>query len=88
MTSPVTDAAPLVAYIASIVGVGANGTLTDDHRAALLAHCERKIEVHRAIRITCAARGASASDDSVAKTSNALLSVAVTNSPHNIGYGP
>jgi len=48
----VTEAEPLVAYIASMVAVGSSGLLTDERRAALLAYCQREIADHGAIRIT------------------------------------
>ncbi len=48
----VTEAEPLVAYIASMVAVGPSGLLTDERRADLLAYCQREIAEHGAIRIT------------------------------------
>ena len=48
----VTEAGPLVAYIASMVAVGSSGALTDERRADLLAYCQREIADHGAIRIT------------------------------------
>ena len=48
----VTEAEPLVAYIASMVAIGPSGVLTDERRANLLAYCQREIADHGAIRIT------------------------------------
>lgn len=48
----ITEAEPAVAYIASMVTFGSSGQLTAERRAALLAHCQREIADHGALRVS------------------------------------